>query len=83
MLKKKKIVLMYDFLSEHGGVERVMLFQAKVLKQAGYDITFAFAYVDEKLRKTKLKGFKVIEYAPLPIKNETLQISSSILRNRK
>jgi len=80
-MKKKKIVMMYDFFSEPGGVERIMFFQAKALKKAGYDVFFAFAYVDEKLKKERLKGFEVIEYAKLSIKNETLQISSSILRH--
>ena len=72
---------MYDFFSEHGGVERIMLFQARVLKKAGYDVSFAFAYVDENLKKERLKGFKVIGYAKFPIKKETIQICSSILRN--
>lgn len=73
--------MLYDFFSEHGGVERIMLFQANTLRKAGYDVSFAFAYVDEKLRKERLKGFEVIEYAKLPVKNETLQICSSIVRN--
>lgn len=76
----KKIIIMYDFFSEHGGIERIMLFQANALKKAGYDVSFAFAYVDEKLKADRLKGFKVIEYAKFPIKNETIQICSSILR---
>lgn len=76
----KKIILMYDFFSEHGGVERIMLFQARALKKAGYNVSFAFAYIDEELKKERLKGFKVMEYAKLPIKNETLQICSSTLR---
>ncbi len=77
----KKIVLMYDFFSEHGGIERIMLFQAKTLKKVGYDVSFAFAYVNKNLKKERLKGFKVIEYSKLPFKNETLQICFSILRN--
>ncbi|MFH1711035.1 MAG: glycosyltransferase family 4 protein [Nanoarchaeota archaeon] len=78
---KKKILLMYDFFSEHGGIERVMLFQARALKKAGFNVTFAFAYVDEKLKNERLKEFEVIEYSPFFIKNETIQICSSILRN--
>jgi len=76
----KKVVLLYDFFSEHGGIERIMLFQARALKRAGYDVTFAFAYVDEALKKERLSEFEVIEYAKMPIKNETLQICSSILK---
>lgn len=77
----KKIALMYDFFSEHGGVERIMFFQAKMLKKAGHEVSFAFAYVDDSLKEERLKDFEVIEYAKLPVKNETLQISLSILRD--
>ncbi len=77
----KKIILMYDFFSEHGGVERIMLFQAQTLRKAGYDVKFAFAYLDEKLKEERLADFEAIEYAKLIVKNETLQICSSILRN--
>lgn len=71
---------MYDFFSEHGGVERIMLFQARALKKAGYDVQFAFAYIDENL-KDELEGFKFIEYGKFFFKNETFQICSSLLRN--
>jgi len=79
--KKKKIVIIYDFFSEHGGVEWIMLFQAKILKKAGYDVSFAFAYMNEELKNKLLKGFKVIEYSKMPIKNETIQICSSIIKD--
>lgn len=77
----KKIIMMYDFFSEHGGVERIMLFQANALKKAGYDVKFAFAYVDEKLKEERLKKFEVIEYGKTFMKNETLQICASIFKN--
>jgi glycosyltransferase involved in cell wall biosynthesis len=76
----KKILMLYDFFSEHGGVERIMSFQARTLKKAGYDVSFAFAYVDDELRKKRLPSFKVFEYAKLPVKNETFQICSSIFK---
>jgi glycosyltransferase involved in cell wall biosynthesis len=74
---------MYDFFSEPGGIERVMIFQAKALRKAGYNVRFAFAYVDEELKRKMLSGFEVIEYSKLPFnaRNETLQICSSLLRN--
>ncbi len=78
----KRIVIMYDFFSEHGGLEKVMLFQAKTLKAKGCNVTFAFAFVDEKLKKEKLSKYNVIEYGKLPIKLEAVQISSTIFRNR-
>ncbi len=76
-----KIAMMYDFFSEHGGVERIMLFQAKKLREAGHEVSFAFAYADDKFKEERLGGFKTIEYSALPVKNETLQICSSIIRN--
>lgn len=78
---KKKIAIVYDFFSEYGGIERVMISQAKILKKCGYDVYFAFAYVDEKLKKERLRGFKVIEYSKFLIKNEALQICLSVLKN--
>lgn len=75
----KKITIVYDFFSEHGGVERIMLFQARTLKKAGYNVRFAFAYLDEKL-KDRLEGFEAIEYGKFLFKNETIQICSSLLR---
>ena len=75
-----KITLMYAFLSEPGGIERVMKFQAQALQKAGHEVKLAFAYVDEKLKKEMFNDFEVMEYNKLPIKNETLQISTSILR---
>jgi glycosyltransferase involved in cell wall biosynthesis len=80
-MSMKKVIIMYDFFSEHGGIERVMLFQAKTLIKHGFNVAFAFSYLDEKLKNERLKGFEVIEYGKLPIKNETLQICSSIFRN--
>jgi glycosyltransferase involved in cell wall biosynthesis len=77
----KKAIIFYDFFSEQGGIERVMLFQAKTLKEKGYDVIFAFAYVDPKLRDEKLKRFKVIEYGKLPFRNETLQIVFSVFKS--
>ncbi len=71
---------MYAFLSEPGGIERVMKFQAQALQKAGHEVKLAFAYVDEKLKKEMFNDFEVMEYNKLPIKNETLQISTSILR---
>lgn len=79
--KMKKITLMYDFFSEPGGLERVLFFQAKILKKYGYDVQLAFAYVDEKLRNEFLKDYEVIEYGSLLAKNESLQICSSLIRD--
>ncbi len=75
----KTVILMYEFLSEYGGIERVMLSEARALKKKGYNAKFAFAYVDNRLRE-KLKGFEVIEYGKTWIKNEPLQIISALVK---
>lgn len=75
----KTILLLYDFFSENGGIERVMYFQAKSLRKAGYNVKFAFAYVDDNLRREKLEGFEVKEYGKFLVRNETAQICSSIV----
>ncbi|MEI6058819.1 MAG: glycosyltransferase family 4 protein, partial [archaeon] len=53
------------------------------LKKAGYDVSFAFAYVDEKLREERLAEFPVIEYSKFIIKDETLKICSSLISDGK
>ncbi|MFC1685665.1 glycosyltransferase family 4 protein [Nanoarchaeota archaeon] len=75
----KKITIMYEFLSEPGGLERVLKFQGKALSKHGFEVMYAFAFVDPKL-KNYLKGFKIIEYSPSIIKNEPLQIMSSVFK---
>ena len=40
----KKIISIYDFLKELGGLERVMFFQANKLKDK-FDISLFFSYV--------------------------------------
>ncbi len=79
----KNIVLLYDFLSEDGGIERVLEFQAKTLRSAGFNVKIAFAFVNEE-SKSRFKDFEVIEYSKLPfgLKNETFQILLSFFSNR-
>lgn len=77
-----KIVIMYDFLSEYGGIERVMTFQAKALRKAGHEVVFAFAYVDRDIARDKIKNFKVFEYGRFPWRNETLGICSTLITTR-
>jgi len=78
-MKGKRILILYDFLSEHGGIERIMHFQARTLVRAGYEIVFGFAYVNWGLKREELSDFKVVEYSKLPIKNEAMQISLSLI----
>jgi len=46
---KKRICLIYDFLSEQGGLEREIIIHANFLKDAGYDITVLTCHLDKKI----------------------------------
>lgn len=54
MIKKKKIIIGYDFLNEIGGLERVMFFMANCLSKK-YDIEINFLFVNEK-RKDEISN---------------------------
>jgi len=53
--KNEKITLMYDFLKELGGLERVMFFQANALKD--YNVEMVFSHVSEKDMRIITKEF--------------------------
>ncbi len=65
----KKIVLLYDFLKELGGLERVMFFQAETLKKK-YEVELHFIYVSQKEKETITKAFgldpsiKIVQLSP-------------------
>lgn len=71
--KKMKIKFLYDFLSEAGGIERVMLSEAEALRD--YNLEFNFSYVDKKFAKNSgFNKFKIKEISKFPIRNESLKI---------
>jgi len=73
-----KITFLYDFLSEAGGLERVMLSEAEALKN--YNIEFNFSYIDNKfVRNSQFKNFNIREISKFPINNENLKIMWAFL----
>jgi len=78
----KKILSIYDFLKELGGLERVMFFQANKLKKS-HEVNLVFGYVSEKEREKIIeelelnKEIKVLQMSRL--RNEILQLIISFL----
>ena len=54
---KKKIIILYDFLKEVGGLERVMFFQANNL-DSKFETEIVFSYIDNKKVELKLGELK-------------------------
>ena len=78
----KKITLIYDFLKELGGLERVMFFQANKLKKHS-DLKLFFSYISKKERKkiiNELELDKNIGTYPIGSnKGEVMQLALSFL----
>ena len=49
MVGKKKVFLIYEFLSEQGGLEREIINHANFLKDSGYDVKVLTCYFDKKI----------------------------------
>ena len=56
--KIRKISILYDFLKETGGLERVLFFQAENIRKI-YDVNLFFGYVSDKAKEKILSNFKV------------------------
>ena len=80
---KMKIFLLYDFLSELGGIERVMAIQARWLKDS--ELTLAFLYVDDKTKGSFRENYavpdkvKITEIVKFPVHNEIVKIVLNFL----
>jgi glycosyltransferase involved in cell wall biosynthesis len=59
--EKKSFVLVYDFLAEPGGLEKLMSIHARYLKEEGHDVKILFGSINKDLVKM-YDGFEVIEY---------------------
>lgn len=74
-----KVYLIYDFLTEAGGLERLMANHAKMLKEEGFEIEIlTYHYDKEVLKRTGLDKFKIRNISVLKTKNEFINIFSSI-----
>src|SRR3989344_1317279 len=78
----KKIVCIYDFLKELGGLERVMFFQANKLKKY-YDVSLVFGYVSKKDKPKILEQLELdrgIKVSPMgSFGSEIMQLITSFL----
>lgn len=70
-----KICMIYDFLTELGGLEREMLNHYKILKEEGYDIEILSCYIDlEAMKKVGFKDVKVSNISTIKTKSELLSL---------
>jgi glycosyltransferase involved in cell wall biosynthesis len=70
---------MYDFLTESGGLERLMSNHAKMLKEEGHKVEVLTYYYNKKvLQRTGFNGIKVNNISILKTKSELLNIFLSI-----
>jgi len=74
----KKIILLYDFLKEPGGLERVMATQARYLSQK-YSVQNSFSYLDSHSEAFRLfEGVSLISHGII-FKNQSLRIMLTFL----
>src|SRR3989344_6948624 len=74
-MRSMRISLIYDFLSEFGGLEREMFNHAKMLKEEGYDVEVLTCYYEEEtLKKMNLEGVRIKNISKIKIKNELLSL---------
>lgn len=74
------VLLYYDYLSEIGGVERVIATHARWLKKAGHDVTLIFNYVDKKAKEYAfLKGLNIQELSSLKSGSEPVKVFSTLV----
>lgn len=74
-----KICLIYDFLTEAGGLEREMANHARMLIEAGFDVeVLTYHYDKEVLEKTGFGGIRIKNISFIKTKYEFLNIFLSI-----
>ena len=65
-MKKQRFVLMYDFLFEVGGLEKLMALHAGYLKKAGYEVILLFGAIDPEILKHKtFEGLRLENYGTM------------------
>jgi glycosyltransferase involved in cell wall biosynthesis len=75
-----KIILLYDYLSEIGGVERVIATHAHWLKQAGHEVVLLFNYVSPKAKEYAfLQGQDIREIATFKKGGESFKMFSALV----
>ncbi len=76
----EKICLVYEFLSEQGGLEREIINHAKFLIEEGYDVSVLTCHLDKKILKLlPFEGIKVREVTRFRTKIEALNLITCFL----
>ena len=72
--KMKKIAILYEGLSEIGGLERVIVTNYNWLKNK-FNVFLGFAHINKKTRKNEMfRNLKIKKISKFPITNESLEI---------
>ena len=65
MGRKKRVCLIYEFLSEQGGLEREIINHANMLREAGHDVKVLTCHFDKKiLKQLPFEGVKIESIGP-------------------
>ena len=79
-----KICLIYDFLTEIGGLEREMVNHARMLKEEGHDVEILTCHLDpEAVKKTGLGEIKIRVISKIKSKYELISLVSCFLGMNK
>ena len=75
MDKRKHICLIYEFLSEQGGLERELINHTRFLQEEGYDIEILTCHLDKKILKLlPFEGIKIREISKIRTPFESLNL---------
>lgn len=84
-MTKKKIILVYDFLKELGGLERMMFFYANSLSKK-YDVELNFGYVSDKDKEALIRELELSKKIKIKqignTKSELKQLAAFLLNSR-
>ena len=69
----KKIILIYEGLSELGGLEKLMVNNYNWLKNK-FNVSLGFAHINKELKNKTFKKLKIKKISKFPIHNESLEI---------
>ncbi len=75
MDKRKSAYLIYEFLSEQGGLEREIINHANMLKESGYHIKILTCHLNKKiLTELPFDGLEIEEISKIKIKFESIKL---------
>ena len=74
-MEKTKVCLIYEFLSEQGGLEREIINHANFLKQAGFDVEVLTCHLNpEILKLLPFEGIKITGISKFKTRYESLSL---------